>query len=102
MTASGARSFCAFCTTVAIPETMQPNIFTTHIIPDNEDDDSLQPRDPVEPPSPEEDNQEKVLPKVNDIMTEEPQTTLVDLGLTTHVIPEDQELMSLDPHDELL
>ena len=35
-------------------------------------------------------------------MTSEPKTTLVDLGPVTHVIPEDQEPTSLDPHDELL
>ena len=65
-----------------------------HIIPDDEDIDSFQPKDPVEPPSPEEENQEKVLPNVDDIMTEEPQTTLVDLGPITHVILEDQEPMT--------
>ena len=35
-------------------------------------------------------------------MTVELKTTLVDLGLITHVIPDDQEPTSLDPHDELL
>ena len=54
MTASGTRSFRAFCATVAIPETVQPNIFTMHIIPDEDDNDTYQPKDPVEPPSPEE------------------------------------------------
>ena len=39
----------------------------------------------------------------NEAMTQgQPQTTLVDLGPITHVIPEDQEPTSLDPHDELL
>ena len=33
---------------------------------------------------------------------EQPQTTLVDLGPITHVIPEDEEPTSMDPHDELL
>ena len=56
----------------------------------------------VEPNSQEEDNQEKVLPKSNDFVTAELQTTPVDLGLITHMIPEDQEPMSLDPHDEFL
>ena len=51
-TTSGARSFHAFCTTVTVPETVQPNIFMTHIIPDEDDDDTFQPKDPVEPPSP--------------------------------------------------
>ena len=99
-TASGARSYRAFCATVTISETVQPNIFTMHIIPDKEDDDSFQPRDPVKPLSPGENNREKVLPIEDDFMG--PKTTLIDLGPITHVIPEDQELMSLDPHDELL
>ena len=54
MTASGAWSYCAFCVD---EETKQANIFTSHIIPDDEDKDSFQPRDLVEPPAPEEDNQ---------------------------------------------
>ena len=37
-TASGARSFHAFCTTIQAPENMQPNICTTHVIPDEDDD----------------------------------------------------------------
>ena len=90
-TASGAQSFHAFCATIAIPETVQPNTFMTHIIPDKDDDDSFQPKDPVKPPSPEEDNQEKVLPKADDFMAMGLQTTLIDLGPITHVIPEDQE-----------
>ena len=36
------------------------------------------------------------------MIQEQPQTTLVDLGLITHVIPEDQEPTSLYPHDKLL
>ena len=35
-------------------------------------------------------------------MTPEHKTTLIDMGPVTHVIPEDQEPTSLDPHDELL
>ena len=35
-TASGASSFRAFCTTIEKPETRQTNLFTTHIIPDDE------------------------------------------------------------------
>ena len=46
-TASGARSFRAFCATIQTPETMHPNIFTTHVIPDD-DDESFQPKDPIE------------------------------------------------------
>ena len=102
MTASSARSFRAFCTTVVIPETKQTNIFTTHIIPNESDDDSFQPKDPVELLPPEENNQEKLLQNTNDSMAAVLQTTLVDLGPITHVIPEDQEPTMLDPHDELL
>ena len=101
-TASGAWSFRAFCATVTAPETVQTKIFMTHVIPDEEDNVSFQPKDPVKPSSQEEDDQEKVLPKHNDFMTAELQTTLVDLGPITHMIPEDQEPMTLDPHDELL
>ena len=103
MTASGAQSFRAFCATVTVPETMQPNIFMTHVILDEDDDESFQPKDPVEPPAQEEeDDQEKGQAKANNFMTGELQTTLVDLGPVTHVIPDDQEPTSLDPHDELL
>ena len=102
MTASCARSYRAYCTTVTVSETVQPNIFTMHIIPDEEDAESFQPRDPVKPLSPSQDNQEKVPPKEDDIMATEPMTTFVDLAPITHVIPEDQEPTSLDPHDELL
>ena len=56
MTASGARSYCTLCASVDVEETKQTNIFTMHVIPDDEDNASFQPRDPVEPPTPEEDN----------------------------------------------
>ena len=39
--ASGARSFRAFCATLDQHETKQTNIFTTHIIPDDDDDESF-------------------------------------------------------------
>ena len=61
MTASSTQCFCAFCATVNIPETKQTNIFTTHIIPNKSDDDSFQPKDPVELPPLEENNHEKLL-----------------------------------------
>ena len=98
-TASGARSFCAFCATVTTPETKQANIFTTHVIPDEEDDESFQHKDPVEPATQDETNQTKT---TDEVMTEVPKTSLVDMGPVTHVIPDDQEPTSLDPHDELL
>ena len=102
MTTSGARSFHAFCATVAVPETMQPNIFTMHIIPDEDDDNSFQPNDPVELLPPEENHQQKLLPNTDDSMAAVPQTTLINLGPITHMIPEDQEPMPLNPHNELL
>ena len=101
-TASGAWSFCAFCATITVPETIQPNIFTMHIIPDEDNDESFQPKDLVESLSPEENNLEKSSPQALDSMAEGPQSTPIDLGPITHVIPEDQEPMSLDPHDKLL
>ena len=74
----------------------------THIIPDESDNDSFQPKDPVKPLPPEENNHEKLLENNDDSVAAVPQTTLIDLGLITHVIPEDQEPTSLDPRDELL
>ena len=44
-TASGERSFRAFCATVTVPKTKQTNIFTTHIIPDDQEPTSLDPHD---------------------------------------------------------
>ena len=35
-------------------------------------------------------------------MTEAPKTSLVDMGPIAHVIPDDKEPTTLDPHDELL
>ena len=98
-TASGARSFRAFCATITIPETKQMNIFTTHVIPDEEDDESFQPKDPIEPASQEDIEQAQTTDKV---MTEGLKTSIVDMGPVTHVIPDDQVPTSLDPHDELL
>ena len=99
-TASSACSFRAFCATIEKPETRQTNIFTTHIIPDDEDDEddeSFQPKDPVEPPQPTEDSTDKILITNNDAVITTPQTTVIDMGPITHVIPEDQEPKSLDP-----
>ena len=62
-TASGAWSFHAFCTTINVPETVHTNIFTTHVIPDEDDNESFQPKDPVEPPTQEEEDQENGEPK---------------------------------------
>ena len=101
-TASGAHSFRAFCVKIERPETTQENIFTTHIIPDDEDDESFQPKDPVELPQTPEDSNEEIRLTNKDEETTQPQTTVVDLGPITHVIPEDTEPKLLDPQDELL
>ena len=85
-TASGAQSFRAFCATVTNPETKEMNIFTTHVIPDEEDDESFQPTDPVEPATQDETDQIKAM---DEVMTEAPKTSLVDMGPVTHVIPDD-------------
>ena len=98
--ASSAQAICAFCATVETPKTRQPNIFTTHIILDEDDNDSFQPKDPAEPLQ-QDSYQEKPQDNLGDLAAL-PQTTHIDLGPRTHVIPEDQEPMSLDPHDELL
>ena len=47
-TAAGTRDFRAFCATNDTQETEETNIFTTHVIPDD-DDESFQPSDPVAP-----------------------------------------------------
>ena len=101
-TASGAHSFHAFCATIKAPETVQPNIFTTHVIPD-EEDESFQPKDPIKPPLSDTEEMADASGKLDDAITQKhPQTTRVDLGPITHVIPEEQELTSLDTHNELL
>ena len=92
----------AVCATIKAPETMQPNIFTTHVIPD-EEDESFQPKDPMEPPYAGTEEMVDASGKLDDTMTQgQPQTTMVDLGPISHVIPKHQEPTSLDPHDELL
>ena len=50
-TAAGTRTYRAFCTTINTQETQETNIFTTHMIPDD-DEESFQPIDPVAPPPP--------------------------------------------------
>ena len=101
-TASGARSFRAFCTTLDQHETKQTNIFTTLIIPDDEDDESFQPKDPVEPPQATEDNTDELLKPKDDAPIIMPQATVIDMRPITHVIPDDPEPKTLDPQDELL
>ena len=72
------------------------------MIPDDEDDESFQPKDPVAPPA-EEENDPVASPEQSpEAPGTGPMTTQVDLGPITQVIPEDTEPTSLDPHDELL
>ena len=100
-TAPGARSFRAFCATLERPETKQECIFTTHIIPDDEDA-SFQPQDPVEPPHSADDDQDVVPLPIQDEAFTPPPTTVVHVGPITHVIPDDPEPKSMEPQDELL
>ena len=101
-TASGARSFSAFCATTKAPETKQNNIFTTRVIPD-EDDESFQPKDPIELSNSDTEEMADASRKFNNPVTHgQPQTTRIDLGPITHMIPEDEEPTSMDPHNELL
>ena len=88
MTASGAGSFRAFYATVNHPEADEINIFTTHVIPKDEDGESLQPKDPVKPDTQDENEQIKA---PDEVMTEAPEASLVDMGPITHVIPDDQK-----------
>ena len=98
-TAPGAKNFRSFCATVTAPETNQTNIFTTHIIPDDDDEESFQPQDPIEPSTQDESELNNT---VKNVMTDTPEISIVDMGPASHVIPDDQEPNSLDPHDELL
>ena len=100
--ASGVRSFRAFCAMIERHETKQMNIFTTHIIPSDEDDESFQSKDAVEPPHPTEDSTNELLVTKNDTAISTPQATVIDMGPITHVIAEDPEPESMDPQDELL
>ena len=101
-TTSGARSYRAFCASIDAEEMNQTNIFTTHVIPDDEDIESFQPRDLVAPPAPDEEDPVTSPEQSHEASDKGPKTTLVDLGPISHVIPEDPEPTSLDPHDELL
>ena len=101
-TATGTRYFHAFCASSNEEETKETNIFTTHVIPDDEDDESFQQGDPVAPPEDEADEPVVSPEQSQDTPGPGPSTTLVDLGPISHVIPEDEEPTSLNPHDELL
>ena len=101
-TVAGARSYCAFCASIDAEETNETNIFTTHVIPNDEDDESFQPSDPVAPPSPEEEEPVASPEQSPEASGLGPMTTIVDLCPIPQVISEDPEPTSLDPHDELL
>ena len=101
-TAAGTRSYRAFCASIDTEETKVTNIFTTHVIPDDEDDESFQPSDPVAPPAREEEEPVTSPEQSPEAPVQGPMTTVVDLGPIPQVIPEDPEPTSLDPHDELL
>ena len=72
------------------------------IIPDDEDNESFQPKDPVEQPQQTEGSKAVPLTTNDDMAMTTPQTTVKDMGPITHVIPEDPEPKSMDPQDELL
>ena len=48
-TVAGTRAYRAYCASINEEETKETNIFTTHVIPDDGDDESFQPSDPVAP-----------------------------------------------------
>ena len=99
-TAAGTRSYRAYCAMIDTQETEEANIFTTHMIPDD-DEESFQPSDPVAPPA--QDEEPVASPKQSpEGPVQGPMTTIMDLGPIPQVIPEDPEPTSLNPHDELL
>ena len=99
-TAGGTRSYRAYCATIDTQETKETNIFTTHVIPDD-DDESFQPSDPVAPPAQDEEPVASA-EQSHEGPAQGPMTTIVDLGPIPHMIPDDPEPTSLNPHDELL
>ena len=86
-TAPGTRSYRTYCTTIDMQETEETNIFTTHVIPDD-DEESFQPKDPVAPP--DQDEEPVASPEQSPAApTQGPMTTIVDLGSIPQVIPDD-------------
>ena len=59
------------------------------MIPDDEDDESFKPQDPVAPPAEEESDPVASPEQSTEAPGTGPMTTQVDLGHFTHVIPED-------------
>ena len=101
-TAAGTRAYRAYCTSIKEEETKGKNIFTTHVIPDDGDNDFFQPSDPVAPSADADDEPVLSPEQSHETPGPGPLTTLVDPCPISHVIPEDPEPMSLNPHDELL
>ena len=101
-TAAGTRSYRAYCATIDTQETEETNIFTTHVIlDDDEEEESFQPSDPVAPPAQVEEPVSS--PEQSpDGQGQGPMTTLVDLGPIPQMIPDDPEPTFLNPHDKLL
>ena len=77
-TAAGTRTYRAFCATLNAQETHEANIFTTHVILDD-DEESFQPSDPVAPPA--QDEEPIASPEQsNEAPVKGPMTTIVDFG----------------------
>ena len=99
-TAAGAKKYKQYMSKMTTPETKEVNIFETHVIPpeDEEDNVSLQPEDLVQKPV-EEDKSEA--PQAE--MPQTPQTQEFEVPESlVNVIPDDKEPRSLEPQDELL
>ena len=79
-TAAGTRSYRAFCASIDTGETKQTNICTAHVIPDDEDDKSFQPSDPVAPPAPEEEEPAASLEQSPEATVQGPIMTVLVLG----------------------
>ena len=90
-TAAGTRSYRAYCATIDTQETEETNIFTTHVILDDDDDEeSFQPSYPVAPHAQVEEPVSS--PEQSpDGQGQGPMTTLVDLGPIPQMIPDDPE-----------
>ena len=99
-TGAGAKKYKQYRSKMTTPETKEVNIFETHVIPPEDEDDnvSLQPEDPVQNPV-EEDKAEA--PQAE--MPQPPQTQEFEVPESlVNVIPDDKVPKSLEPQDELL
>ena len=87
----GAKAFKQYREKIDLSDMKEINIFETHGIPpdDNDEDLSFQQKNPVE--EPREDEQSSML------QHEMPQTTTLNLSeIKTHVIPEDKDPTTMD------